>query len=522
MKKIIAILFFFFLSLDVFAGCTGQSTYSACVHPLGFDMGQLAGAYPDRDFSTDNTGCAFNDTQGIQPINICYHEKCHAPEIWHGTGDATGACGPADCPAGEEMLVAVVDGKAKLVCTTHGTGEGGGETPPDNNCPNGSNPDGSCYPTLPEPDDHCAQGEEMVGTLNGHAVCAKTCADPNQSYGAFNGIEGCYGSPTCPNGGSFGYFNHVPGCYGGGSSGGGSTGGGSTGGGDTGGGDTGGGDTGGGDTGGGDNGGTDENGDPILIPDTGGGSGGGGSSTPSGNPQGGGGGGNNSIGAQFSPTENCPAGYQKDGKFCVNPNGDCPTGYHALLMSAATNYFICVKNNTPPSSAASSTPSSRSSSSSSSRSAASSSVSSVSGGGTGTSTGSGGSGSGTGTGTGTEEQGGACDPKAANYIDCVTGGAKSMPEHMKTDSGKKTVADVNNAFRDRLNNSTVVKSFSRMKNIIQLGTPSCPAFSMNLEAFNKTVSTTIHCDLWTLIKPILSLIINGVWIIIGFKIFASA
>ncbi len=295
-------------------------------------------------------------------------------------------------------------------------------------CPGGHNEDGTCKdPTS------CPAGETKQGEINGSAVCTKECSDPNQSYGFVNGVEGCYGSPTCPNGGSYGSVNGVPGCYGGGGSGGA---GGSSGG---------AGGSSGGDGGNGGNGGSGGDGSGGNGDGSGGSGGDGGNGGNSGGGGGGGGGSNNDIGSDFDGAESCPAGKIKSGNKCVSDGrGDCTVGYHELVVSRDPYLFICVQDDPPPASsaAASSQPSSNSSASSSpsSQSASAASASAASGGAGGS------SGSGGGGGGGAGDSGaGDCDPTGADYFKCA-----GLLEELKNDDLQEMYQGIDDANSDSL------------------------------------------------------------------------
>lgn len=136
------------------------------------------------------------------------------------------------------------------------------------------------------------------------------------------------------------------------------------------------------------------------------------------------------------------------------------------------------------------------------------------------SSGSAGSSGSTGSSGSASSQSGECDPTKKNYLECLTGTPANLPDHVVTDSGKTSIDEINADFQNRLNNSPVVSSFARMKTFIQLASPVCPVFSVAL--FSQTISTTLHCDLWSLAGSILSIIMIGVWTLIAFRIFASA
>lgn len=58
---------------------------------------------------------------------------------------------------------------------------------------------------------------------------------------------------------------------------------------------------------------------------------------------------------------------------------------------------------------------------------------------------------------------------------------------------------------------------------LQLSTPSCPVFQMDLPApIDRSVATTIHCDLYSSISPILSNVMFFLWSFAGFRIVMEA
>lgn len=427
------------------------------------------------------------------------------PNYWYVTG--TYFCGRnCTCPSGKKLnTVLNASGYYVTSCVDDVPAE-----LPDDDCDsgfpkfNGScqvcfeyNLDGSCVNPA-----QCQSGEVNQGTLNGQAICQKTCSDPNQSYGVLNGVEGCYGAPTCPNpNDSFGSVNGVYGCYGsdgvnnGGNSGSGSSSGSNT------------------SSGSGTSSGSNASSGSGTSSGSGASSGSGGNN----NGDGSSGGNNNLAGLQYPEGQNCPQGFHKDGNFCVNGRGDCPVGHHALVVSATPFYYMCVKDNLPSSSSSSSISSSSSSKSSSSNSSTSNSSTSASGGGT--SSGSGGTGGTGGNGSGGEEEG-ECDPTSADYLDCLTSDPSDLPTHITTESGYDSIDEINSNFTNRLTNSPVVQSFNKIKTIVTLSSPSCPSFSINI--FNQEISTTIHCTLWATIAIVLSPIMIAVWSILAFRVFASA
>ncbi|HEX7762801.1 MAG TPA: hypothetical protein VF433_04235 [Cellvibrio sp.] len=325
---------------------------SSCTCPEGKVLNTILNASTGRY----ETSCIVVDPGGTGG------EECE-----HGVNPETGLCNDL-CPSGYPK----VNGQCPV-------------------CPGGFNSDGTCIdPTS------CPAGQIKQGEINGTAICKKECSDPNQSWGFVNGVEGCYGSPTCPNGGSYGTVNGVPGCYGG--DGGGSGSGSSSGG-----------------AGGSSGGAGGSSGGAGGSSGGAGGSGGdGGSGGNGGNGGGGGGGGsNNDIGSDFGGAEACPAGKIKQGNKCVSDGrGDCTIGYHELVVSRDPYLFICVKDDPPPASsaAASSQPSSNSSQASSSPSSQSASAASSSAGSASSGDSGGGSSSGAGSSSGSAVTGGgSCD-----------------------------------------------------------------------------------------------------------------
>jgi hypothetical protein len=131
------------------------------------------------------------------------------------------------------------------------------------------------------------------------------------------------------------------------------------------------------------------------------------------------------------------------------------------------------------------------------------------------------SGSGTsGSGNGNSSKAGNCDPTASNYLACIGKDKKELPKHVETDSGAKSIDEVNQNFINRLNKSPVVKSFNNIKNVVSVSGAQCPEFRAPL--FGRDISTTIHCTLWQLCAGVLSAVMIAAWSIIAFRIFASA
>lgn len=398
--RYLSLFFLIFLSLQInsaFASCTdlGQGWGAARTCSNSFnDWFSQSASKPTMQVKWDPSPSC-NNNPNLKTLCVNSNVVCAPPTSKQVNADSTNSCG---CPAGQS--VRTVDGEPKCVdenepdlCSS-GYPKVNGQCPV---CPGGFNGDGTCKdPTA------CAAGEIKQGEINGSAVCTKECPDPNQSYGFVNGVEGCYGAPSCPNGGSYGSVNGVAGCYGGGGSGGanGSAGGagGSAG---SGGGDGGSGGAGGSAGSGGGGGGDD-----------GGGSGGSG---------GGGGGAGGGVGAQYPVDVVCPTRFVKVDGYCVSEGkGDCVVGYHQVVVSRDPFLFICVKDEPPPSSsAASSKPNSSAASSQPISSAASSPPSSGGSTGSSGSNTSSGSGSGGGGGGGGDSGSGDCDPTGADYFKCA-------------------------------------------------------------------------------------------------------
>ncbi|PCI36857.1 MAG: hypothetical protein COB50_04230 [Thiotrichales bacterium] len=79
------------------------------------------------------------------------------------------------------------------------------------------------------------------------------------------------------------------------------------------------------------------------------------------------------------------------------------------------------------------------------------------------------------------------------------------------------------SFTERVNASGVVQSFSNVSNLISFSNSSCPPLSIDLQAqIGATPSTNIHCDLLATIETQLSLVLQAVYVFIGFRILASA
>lgn len=274
-----------------------------------------------------------------------------------------------------------------------------------------------CVPFMPC-NEECSAGKTKQGTINGSAVCVGSC-EGGGSWGAVNGVEGCYGNdPTCPSGQTYGSVNGTSGCWDnsgcddmGTCSGSGSS------------------------SGAGDGDGGDGGSGTVIGDGSGGdggtGGGGGGDDGGSGAPGGGGGSGgldNNAIGVDFPDLVDCPDNFIKEGSKCVaeDGRGDCPVGYHRLILSADPFFSICVPDNPPPpsSSSASSQPaSSQASTSQASHSAAS--QSNISSGSDSSSGGTGGGGTGGGSG-GAGQGSGACDPTSVDYIKCASGASTAL------------------------------------------------------------------------------------------------
>lgn len=86
-----------------------------------------------------------------------------------------------------------------------------------------------------------------------------------------------------------------------------------------------------------------------------------------------------------------------------------------------------------------------------------------------------------------------------------------------------TFEQANQLFYSEISNSPIALSFSNVSRLISLENSTCPLFEIELAApISSTVSTTLHCELYETISPILSPVMMAIWIFVGFRIFASA
>lgn len=99
----------------------------------------------------------------------------------------------------------------------------------------------------------------------------------------------------------------------------------------------------------------------------------------------------------------------------------------------------------------------------------------------------------------------------------------STPDHTSTDSGFTTFAAVNANFVNGIAGTDLVLSFSNIANIVDYDETSCPALTIDLTAvIGKTLSTTVHCDVFEENAHILSNVLLIVYAFAGFRIFASS
>lgn len=511
--RYLSLLFFLFLSL-----CSGVVFAEESPAPIckTFLMQACDNSTPTQpvDFGGWDRACASSPNFGVvvQTNNLscpkkrgCTADICECPSGFRynvvvSNGISSGSCVP-DVPdptgPGEECPNGVnpETGLCNDLCPS-GYPKVNGQCPV---CPGGFNSDGTCIdPTS------CPAGQIKQGEINGTAICKKECSDPNQSWGFVNGVEGCYGSPTCPNGGSYGTVNGVPGCYGGdgGGSGSGSSSGGA-----------------GGSSGGA---GGSSGGAGGSSGGAGGSSGGSGGDGGSGGNGGGGGGGgsNNDIGSDFGGAEACPAGKIKQGNKCVSDGrGDCTVGYHELVVSRDPYLFICVKDDPPPASsaAASSQPSSNSSQASSSPSSQSASAASASAGSASSGDSGGGSSSGAGSSSGSAVTGGgSCDEVPQCTGDAVQ--CSQLLQQWHTRCGGELPSkffDLPDQGADKVSFSGSLKNFKteleKLPNTQAItnfftfrSSGSCPVWSVSVMGFNIVIDQQCSSFIpWSLIAGVI-------------------
>lgn len=116
---------------------------------------------------------------------------------------------------------------------------------------------------------------------------------------------------------------------------------------------------------------------------------------------------------------------------------------------------------------------------------------------------------------------GPCDPSSADYLDCLTT-TSTMPDH--TDTSNYSIESINADFYSRVEQSELVQSFSAVADMVPSGNGSCPGLTIDLSAtlIGRSVSTTIICDIINNIAPIIEAIMTAVWILLGWRIIASA
>jgi hypothetical protein len=119
---------------------------------------------------------------------------------------------------------------------------------------------------------------------------------------------------------------------------------------------------------------------------------------------------------------------------------------------------------------------------------------------------------------------GECDPKSANYYDCLNNsGTGSFPSHSST-GGASSIDEAFINFKGRIENSELISSFSGMSQLIDVSNSQCPQLSIDLRdtIVNKVATTTLHCELMESIKPFLTSLMMVIYIWAGFRVFASA
>lgn len=118
---------------------------------------------------------------------------------------------------------------------------------------------------------------------------------------------------------------------------------------------------------------------------------------------------------------------------------------------------------------------------------------------------------------------GECDPKAANYYECLSAPMSQLPEHSTINF--QTFEEVNASFKNRLDTAQLTQAFGNFANLINLQSASCPQFAVDLtEQFGPTgnASTDIHCSLMENAAPVLSAVMLVAYTWLAFRIFASA
>jgi len=115
---------------------------------------------------------------------------------------------------------------------------------------------------------------------------------------------------------------------------------------------------------------------------------------------------------------------------------------------------------------------------------------------------------------------GPCDPTQPNYYSCLSTPMGSLPAHSIAPS---TFGEASASFKSRLDSAPLIQAFSGVATMLSFQNAACPTLSMNLPPpINSTVSTAVHCELYTSISNILSALMIVIWTFIGFRIFASA
>lgn len=117
---------------------------------------------------------------------------------------------------------------------------------------------------------------------------------------------------------------------------------------------------------------------------------------------------------------------------------------------------------------------------------------------------------------------GPCDPSQVDYYDCLEVAVSPLPEH--TISSVNSFSDANTAFYDGMQQTQLITAFNNVAGLVDTSNGACPNFSIDLGStmIGETISTTVHCDVWELVTPAITSVMLIVFIIIGFRIVASA
>jgi hypothetical protein len=102
---------------------------------------------------------------------------------------------------------------------------------------------------------------------------------------------------------------------------------------------------------------------------------------------------------------------------------------------------------------------------------------------------------------------------------CMNEDTSIEPDHLISDD----LATVATTFSSRIENAPISQAFANITNLISNTSSTCPPFSIDLQSvLGVTPTTTIHCDVFSLIQVALSPIMFVVYSFFGFRIIASA